>query len=163
MNYFQEILNRAMRQCHETYSSLFDYIYPFTTENISGYINEFTLENRSLLTVGSSSDQVLNAILYGCENVTLLDINPYTKFYYYLKVACILTLNKEEYLEFLRYYNYPKVFKDNKNCFNIEIFKSKEKTSACVKIKFFKILKFIKKTNNQNIYQNQHHQMNIKA
>ena len=122
MNYFQEILNRAMRQCHETYSSLFDYIYPFTTENISGYINEFTLENRSLLTVGSSSDQVLNAILYGCENVTLLDINPYTKFYYYLKVACILTLNKEEYLEFLRYYNYPKVFKDNKNCFNIEIF-----------------------------------------
>ena len=122
MNYFQEILNRAMRQCHETYSSLFDYIYPFTTENISRYINEFTLENRSLLTVGSSSDQVLNAILYGCENVTLLDINPYTKFYYYLKVACILTLNKEEYLEFLRYYNYPKVFKDNKNCFNIEIF-----------------------------------------
>ena len=32
----------------------FDFIYPFTTENIDGYINNFDLKNKSLLTTGSS-------------------------------------------------------------------------------------------------------------
>lgn len=46
-------------------------IYPFTTENIAGYINEFELKDKSLLTVGSSGDQVINAALYDCQDITL--------------------------------------------------------------------------------------------
>ena len=97
-------------------------IYPFTTENISGYIDKFNLCNRSLLTVGSSSDQVINSILYGCKDVTLIDINSYSKYYYYLKVASILCLDMDEFFFFLRYKNYPKNFKDNYAVFDLKIF-----------------------------------------
>lgn len=124
MNDFNELLNKAIKMCKKipTNTNYFDYIYPFTTENITGYINLFDLQNKSLLTVGSSADQILNAILFGCKNITLFDINPFVKFYYYLKVACILTLTQEEYLEFLRYHDYPNTFNRNKNCLSIEIF-----------------------------------------
>lgn len=97
-------------------------LYPFTTENISGYINHFVLKDKSLLTVGSSCDQILNAILMDCKNITLLDINPYTKYYYYLKVAALLELNRDEFLKFLRFRDYPEVFKDNKEFFNISVY-----------------------------------------
>ncbi len=93
-------------------------IYPFTTENISGYINYFNLNNKSLLTVGSSGDQVINAIMHGCNDVTLLDMNPYAKYYYYLKVSGILCLDRVSFLEFFRYKDYPKVFKNNEGTLN---------------------------------------------
>lgn len=114
----------AIKHCEGIYvddganKNNFYLIYPFTTENISGYINEFDLIDKSLLTVGSSGDQAINAILFGCKNITVLDINPYTKFYYYLKIASILCLNLEEFMSFFKYKDYPNVFKDNKNVFN---------------------------------------------
>lgn len=80
-------------------------IYSFSNENIASYIRFFNMHNKSLLTVGSSGDQAINAITQGCKDVTLLDINPYTKYYYYLKVASILSLSKDEFIDFL-YYNH---------------------------------------------------------
>lgn len=97
-------------------------IYPFTTENISGYINKFDLKDKSLLTVGSSGDQAINAILHGCQDVSILDVNPYTKFYYYLKIASILNLKLDEFMLFLRFKNYPNAFKDNNFVFNKELY-----------------------------------------
>ena len=96
----------------------FDLIYPFTTENIAGYINYFDLQDKSLLTVGSSGDQIINATLKGAKDITLLDINPYAKYYYYLKTAGILELNLTDFNKFFRYNDYPKVFKYNKKVFN---------------------------------------------
>ena len=103
-------------------------IYPFTTENISGYINYFNLTDKSLLTVGSSGDQVINAIMHGCKDVTLLDMNPYAKYYYYLKAASILCLNKDNFLDFLRYRDYPKVFKYNEGVLNKATFEKIKST-----------------------------------
>lgn len=54
--------------------------------------------------------------------MTVLDINPYTKFYYYLKAAAIIVLSKNEFYDFFRYKDYPKVFKDNNNVFNKEYY-----------------------------------------
>ena len=105
-------------------------IYPFTTENISGYIDNFDLAGKSLLTVGSSGDQVLNAILLGSKDITLVDINPFAKYYFYLKMAAIMELEMDEYLLFLRYKNYPEAFKNNLMVFNEFIFK---KLSGCLK------------------------------
>ena len=99
-------------------------IYPFTTENISGYIDNFSLIDKSLLTVGSSGDQVINAILHGCEDITLLDKNPYSKYYYYLKISSLLCLDIDTFMEFLRFKDYPKVFKNNKNVFKKEIYEN---------------------------------------
>ena len=120
---FSVIMSNAISRCHciNVEDGMLQKIYPFTTENISGYIDKFNLKDKSLLTVGSSGDQVINAILKGCKDITLLDINPYTKFYYYLKVASIMTLNLDEFMLFLRYKDYPNIFEDNKNVFNIEL------------------------------------------
>ncbi|MBR4830531.1 MAG: DUF3419 family protein [Bacilli bacterium] len=79
-------------------------IYPFTTENIGGYIDIFDLKDKSLLTVGSSGDQAINAALYGCKDITLLDVVPDTRYYYYLKVAALLSLSREEYIDFFSYH-----------------------------------------------------------
>ena len=79
------------------YCEPYSRIYTFTTENINGYIKYFDLKNKSLLTVGSSGDQILNAYFYGARDITLFDINPYAKYYVYLKVAAILSLTYDEF------------------------------------------------------------------
>ena len=94
-------------------------VYPFTTERIDGYINEFELENRSLLTIGSSGDQVINAVLHNCKDITLYDINPLSKYYYYLKCAALICLTYDEFLEFLRFRGYIE-WRDNLNVFNLK-------------------------------------------
>lgn len=81
----------------------FSIVYPFTTENISQYINLFDLKGKSLLTVGSSGDQTINAILSGAKSITQLDINPFAKYYYYLKMASILCLDVAEVIAFFSY------------------------------------------------------------
>ena len=100
----------------------FNRIYSFTTENISGYIDYFNLQDTSLLTVGSSCDQAINAMYKGCKNVTILDKNPFVKYYYFLKLAAINTLSRKEFLDYFKYYDHPKVFKKNINTFNQELF-----------------------------------------
>ena len=75
-------------------------LYSFATENISGYIDLFDLKNKSLLTVGSSGDQVLNSYLKGCRDITLLDINPFAKYYINLKIAGIISLDYQKFQEF---------------------------------------------------------------
>jgi len=126
---FNIVLNNVIKRCNglivedSAFCKGFSTIYPFTTENISGYLDLFNLKDKSLLTVGSSGDQVINAVLDGCRDITVLDINPYTKFYYYLKVACILELDIELFLKFLRYVDYPRVFKYNDDyVFDKEVF-----------------------------------------
>ena len=75
------------------YNSEFSRIYSFATENIAGYIDYFDFDNKSLLTVGSSGDQVLNAFYNGARDITLFDINEYAKYYVYLKISAILSLS----------------------------------------------------------------------
>ena len=102
-------------------------IYSFTTENISGYINEFELKNKSLLTVGSSGDQVINAILHNCKDVTLYDIVPDSRYYYYLKCAGMISLGRTEFLKFFRYRDYYCCYKENKDVFSHSVYNSKIK------------------------------------
>ena len=105
----EEALYTAKERCEgniiidEASMNGFEEIYPFTTENIAGYIDYFDLQDKSLLTVGSSGDQIINAALKGTKDVTLLDINPYAKYYYYLKAAGILELDLVKFNEFFLY------------------------------------------------------------
>ena len=126
-NYFESILTQAILRCdgyYPTYSrNGFFQIYPFTTENISGYIENFILENKSLLTIGSSGDQVINAWLHGCKDITVIDICPFTKFYFYLKIAGIIVFDYSTFLNFFCHRDFPKVFYDNKNSFDLDNFR----------------------------------------
>lgn len=102
-------------------------LYSFTTENINGYMDLFDLKNKSLLTVGSSADQAINAGLVGCRDITLFDICPLTKYFYYLKLATLLTLERNEFLSFLCKTKYQKNIERNPNLFRKSLFNKTKK------------------------------------
>lgn len=133
--YFEEKLASAIQMCGDHYivgysrpKTVFSRLYPFTTENISGYLDFFDLKDQSLLTVGSSSDQVMNAIMKGCHDITLVDICPYAKEYFYLKKAGMMELNFEEFFHFFCYKDYPKFCRDNKEVFQKELYEKMKRT-----------------------------------
>lgn len=103
-----------------TYVKEFGKIYTFTTENISGYIDYFDLKNKSLLTVGSSGDQILNAYLKGCRELTLFDLNEFAEVYTHLKIAAIATLNYYEFQTF--FFRLGLNEYENKEMFSKEIY-----------------------------------------
>lgn len=80
-------------------SQIFQNVYPFTTENIAGYFPLMKVKDQDVLTVGSSADQALNALLLGANRVVLYDINPNTYEYLNLKKDLILNTTREEIYE----------------------------------------------------------------
>lgn len=120
MNNLETNLYNSLANCDGSFTDLTKYskIYTFTTENINGYIKYFNLKDKSLLTVGSSGDQILNAFFYGARDITLYDINKYAKYYVYLKVAAILSIDYKEFQNFFfrqgiqEYYNKKRFSKE---------------------------------------------------
>ena len=102
--------------CYDS-DNKFKYIYPYTTENIAAYMPYLDLANKSLATVGSSGDQAINAILYDCKDITIIDICPFTKEYFYLKKTAIELLSRDDFLSFFGYKNSHK-FKNRELVFN---------------------------------------------
>lgn len=78
-----------------------DRIYPFSNENITESLEDIDLLGKSVITVGSSGDQVLNCILKGAKNITLIDGNPLARYYTEIKLAAIKNLDYDECLNFL--------------------------------------------------------------
>ena len=122
MNNLEINLMKAKSICDEKfiYCEPYSRIYTFTTENINGYIKYFNLKNKSLLTVGLSGDQLLNAYYYGARDITLFDINPYAKYYVYLKVAAILSLTYDEFQSF--FFKYGLDNNSNRDVFSPNLF-----------------------------------------
>lgn len=63
--------------------------YLSSNEYLMEYMNQFNLKNKRVATVGSSGDQVLNALFYGSRDVTLIDANAYAMAYTEYKIALI--------------------------------------------------------------------------
>lgn len=96
----------------------FDKVYPFTTENISGYMTYLNVKDKHIFTVGSSSDQAFNAILLGAKEVTIFDINQNTKKFFEEKKKIIL----ESALSSI----YDKILNINDIEFSSDIFSKKD-------------------------------------
>lgn len=75
-------------------------IYLMTTENIREFLQCYSLQDSSILTVCGSGDQVLNSYLLGAKNVTCFDINPLAFYQVCLKKAAVQALNYQEFLNF---------------------------------------------------------------
>src|SRR5574344_14029 len=73
-------------------------LYPFLTENFKGYMPN--MKDKTLLTVGSSGDQILNATLGDAKKIICMDTNRFVKYYYQLKVAALVKLPVEDYLSY---------------------------------------------------------------
>ena len=102
-------LNKEIKQAiniiEQIHFNGFEKIYSCANENINGYINEFNLEGNSLLTVGSSADQVINAVLYDCRDITVIDLCPFVKHYFNLKKAALLTLDYQQFQKYFYEYS----------------------------------------------------------
>jgi len=75
-------------------------LYAFTTENISGYLKNLDLKNKSLLVVTGSGDHIINSLLLGAKKILAFDINTRAKFFAELKIQAIIHLNFIEFKEF---------------------------------------------------------------
>jgi len=74
-------------------------IYPFTTENICGYIGK--AKDKKVLSVVGSGDHFLNLVNNGASQIDSFDINRHAIYYLKLKKAAAITLSKEAFYEFL--------------------------------------------------------------
>lgn len=83
----------------------FNSIYPFTSENIAGYMKELDLTDKKVITVTGSTDHILNAILQGATEITTFDINPLTKMYMDLKISVIKNLSYEDFVKLFLFEN----------------------------------------------------------
>lgn len=83
----------------------FNRVYPFTTENIKGYMEDIDLTGKKVITVTGSGDQALNAILNGCRDITCFDINPNANPYMQDKILRVLELDYEEFIHSMVYHN----------------------------------------------------------
>lgn len=96
--------------------------YPFITENFAGCVPLFDFKDKSFLTVGSSGDQVINAAYFGSVDQTVIDINPFTEFYFYLKKAGLQALTRQEFMDYFCYRSYLPKCVNNPNVFNLDSF-----------------------------------------
>ena len=79
-------------------------MYVFTTENLVDYINKLKPENKSILTVTGSGDQLINLSLLGAKKIDNFDINQNAYFITQLKLSALQTLSYEEFLNFFCLY-----------------------------------------------------------
>ena len=75
------------------------FIYRGSNEKTQNFVNYYK-NKKDILTVISSSDQLLNAIYMGARNIDAFDISTFPKYYMYLKLAALKALSKEDYLDF---------------------------------------------------------------
>ena len=75
--------------------------YVTSNEWLGKYLPDFKFEGARVLTVGSSGDQALNAILYGAKDVVVVDANPMARAFIEYKIALIKNFRGDEVLELL--------------------------------------------------------------
>lgn len=72
----------------------------FTTENQSGINEIIGYKGKNVFTVASSGDQYLGAVYYDALDVDLFDINRMTYYITCLKIAAIVVLDYQEFIDF---------------------------------------------------------------
>lgn len=86
-----------------TLFSGFGRVYGMTTENVKGTFAHYDFEGKDVLTVCSSGDHILGALLKGANHVDAFDVNALTEYYFHFKKALIEGVSFSEFKEFLVY------------------------------------------------------------
>lgn len=82
----------------------FGRVYFQTNEELKGYINN--LDNKSVLSVSASGDQLLNCVWAGATVVDTFDINYFSHLYQNLKIGAVVYLNDDDLIKYLKGFNY---------------------------------------------------------
>ncbi len=75
-------------------------VYPFTTENLAGYMKNLNLENKKVLSITSSGDHILNSFYYGANRVVGFDINSLATLFAELKFTALRRLDFEGFKKY---------------------------------------------------------------
>lgn len=75
-------------------------MYIYATEGVSSYYSILKINNKKILTVCGSGDQVLNAYFFGAKEVVGFDLNKRSEFITRIKIAAVKELSYEEFLKF---------------------------------------------------------------
>ena len=86
---FCETLNRLTNNNDQTAERC----YIASNEYLSEYMGDMDLTNKKIATVGTSGDQFFNALLQGCQDVTIIDANPYARIFVEYKIAMFLNFD----------------------------------------------------------------------
>ncbi len=110
----------------------FSKIYFMTTENIKGFLQQYDLTEKNVLTVAGSGDQMLNSYLMGAKNVTCFDINPLAFYQVKLKKAAVSSLSYDEFIFFF--------FQEFEKCLDYSLFRKMQDNLDQDTIHFFEYL-----------------------
>lgn len=113
----QNIMEGSIHNFGNSYYGDSSCIYKVSNEKISSIPYVESIKDRDdVLSVIASGDQILNSILYNCKNIDGYDISRFPKYFLLLKIAGILSLNREEFIKFF-------ISSDNyKDVFNEEVY-----------------------------------------
>lgn len=75
-------------------------IYPFSTENLAGYIPNLDIDGKKVLTVTGSADHAVNSFLFGAREVVGFDLNILASFFAELKIKAVERLDMEQFKKF---------------------------------------------------------------
>lgn len=109
----QRIVRGSFNNIKENFSEVSG-IYKFTNEDITSYYHHLQNKDRVLSVIGSGQ-QILNCILAGTTNIDCFDISIFPQYYLFLQIASVLSLTKEEYIQYL-------ISTDRKKSFCDELF-----------------------------------------
>jgi len=74
-------------------------IYTKSNERIKDY-EKYLVNKKNSLSVIASTDQIITMILGGSKNIDCFDISTFPKYYMYLKLAGIMSLDVNDYINF---------------------------------------------------------------
>ena len=83
------------KECFHSHS----FIYKKTNEQLE-YVTEYFKEKKRILCVIGSGDQILNALTFFPEKIVGFDISIFPKFFLKLKLAGIMSLSRDEFINF---------------------------------------------------------------
>ncbi len=92
----------------------------FSTESQEAVSTVLDYNNKDVLTVAASGDQYLGAMYYGAKKVDLFDINRFSYYIAYLKIAAVRSLSYQEFMKFFVPYSNNKL---NKKFFDLRTLK----------------------------------------
>lgn len=81
----------------------FQKAYSTSNEDLVALFEAVNVKGKRVLTVGSSGDQTLYAILNGAKEVHLVDLCPYAKVFLDYKISAIKTFTYEQFVENFRF------------------------------------------------------------
>lgn len=83
------------KECFHSHS----FIYKKTNEQLE-YITKYFKDKKKILCVIGSGDQILNALTFFPDKIVGFDISVFPKFFLKLKLAGIMSLSRDEFVEF---------------------------------------------------------------